>query len=174
MACGTKARQCFLTILYWNARYPGIPALISKRDVKGDFKLIPVSAQCLEYMGCRFAKFARVGLSLFLGWRPVPARWGGISTLPMQYISAHIPKNDHVDRPGSLLAYQYVDDGAFVDPWLCIRPWQAITLWGHAISRCLAPAAAHLQKRQIEGIDEITIVLCENNRFYGKQHAYSP
>ena len=52
-------------ILYWGARYPGIPVLISRRDVKGACKLIPVSVRGLAYMGCLFAKFVFMYLSLF-------------------------------------------------------------------------------------------------------------
>ena len=62
-------------ILYWDARYHGVPILMSKRDVKGAFELIPVSVKGLSYMGRRFAKFARMYLSLFFGWRPSPSNW---------------------------------------------------------------------------------------------------
>ena len=40
-------------ILFWHRRYPGVPVVISKRDAKGAFKLIPVSIKGLLYMGCR-------------------------------------------------------------------------------------------------------------------------
>ena len=59
-------------ILYWEVRYPGIPILISKLGVKVAFKLIPVSAKCRAYMGCRFANYLRMCLAQCAGWRPSP------------------------------------------------------------------------------------------------------
>ena len=110
-------------------------------------------------MGCRFAKFSRMNLSLFFGWRPSPAKWGAESTLLMQNISAHFPNNVHVGGPESSLSYQYVGDVAFIEPWLGVRPWQAISLWGDSLTRCLGPDAVHLHKRRVEGNAETTIAL---------------
>ena len=97
-------------------------------------------------MGCRFAEFVRMYISLSSGWMSSPANWGIISTLLMQYIAAHFPTNVHIEGPESLRAYQYVDDGAFVEPWLGLRPWKALTLWGDASARCLGPVAVHFGK----------------------------
>ena len=91
--------------------------MISKRDVKDAFKFIPVSAKGLAYMGRRFAKFVRIYLSTFSDGDL------RVSTLSMQYISAQFPNNDHVEGPESFVAYQYLDSGAFIEPWLGLRPW---------------------------------------------------
>ena len=77
----------------------------------------------------------------------------------MQYIAAHFPNNVHVEGPESFLAYQYADDGAFIDPGIGVRPRQAISLWEDALTRGLGPAAAHLQKRRIAGNAETALVL---------------
>ena len=98
-------------------------------------------------------------LSLFFGWMPSPANWGIISTLLMQYIAANFPNNAHSEGHEAYLAYQYVDDGAFVEPWLGLRPWQALSLWEDALNRCLVPTAVHLEKRRIEGNAETKIIL---------------
>ena len=58
-------------------RYPGIPVLLSKRDVKSAFKLVPIAVCGLPYMGCRFGNFICIYLALFFGWRPSPANLGG-------------------------------------------------------------------------------------------------
>ena len=63
----------------------------------------------------------------------------------MQYIAAHFPNNSHIEGHESYLAYQYVDGGAFAEPWMGLRPWQALSLWGDALTRCLGPAAVHLE-----------------------------
>ena len=111
-------------------------------------------------MGCRFAKFARMYLSLFFGWRPSQANWvGAISTLLTQYIAAHATENAHTDGPGSFVAYQYVDDGAFVESWIGLRHWEAICLWRFALVKCLGNAAARAKKRTLEGNSGTTIVL---------------
>ena len=113
---------------YWKRRYPSIPVLISKRDVKGAFKLIPVGIRGLAYMGCRFSHYIGMYLALFFGWRPSPANWGLISTLLMQYVAAFRPSNDRLGGPESFIAFEYVVDGDFVEPWRGLRPWQAANL----------------------------------------------
>ena len=92
-------------ILFWQRRYPGVPVMISKRDVKGAFKLIPVSVKGLCYMGCRVANFVCVYLSLFFGWRPSPANWGIIASLLMQFIASHAPSNTWSEGPESYVAF---------------------------------------------------------------------
>ena len=62
--------------MYWKRRYPAIPILISKRDFKGSFKLIPVSVRGLAYMGCRFAKYVAMYLAIFSDG-VYPRRTGG-------------------------------------------------------------------------------------------------
>ena len=137
--------------LYWKRRYPALPILICKRDVDGAFKLIPVSTKCLAYMGCMFSVFIAIYLALFFGWRPSPANWGIVSTLMMQYVSAYRPRNEYSDGPESLIDYQYVDDGAFVEPWVGLRPLRAVSLWECALAACLGSKALHARKREIEG-----------------------
>ena len=132
--------------LYWKRRYPSIPILISKRDVKGAPKLTPVSIRGLAYMGCRFSVYIGMYLAMFLGWRPSPANCGVISTLITQYVSAFRPSNEYLEGPESFIAFQYVDDGAFVEPLVGIRPWQSVTLWEHALTTCLGDKALHRKK----------------------------
>ena len=115
-------------VLYWKRRYPTIPILISKRDAKGAFKLVPVSVRGLAYMGRRFAHFVAMYLAMFFGWRCSPANWGILSSLLMQYVAAFRPSNQVVEGPESFIAFQYVDDGAFAEPWVGLRPWQSVSL----------------------------------------------
>ena len=118
-------RDVACRILYWKKRYPKIPILVSKRDFRGAFKSIPVSIRSLAYAGCRFAGYMVVYLSLFFGREPSPGNWGVISTLLMRYISAFAPNDIYLSGHESLVSYNYVDDGYFVDPRLGVRPWVA-------------------------------------------------
>ena len=158
-------------ILFWQRRYPGVPVLIAKRDVKGAFKLIPVSIRGLWHMGCRVANFVCVYLALFFGWRPSPANWGIMASLLMQFVAAHSPANIWSEGPEAYVAYQYVDDGAFIEPWLGLRPWQVISLWEFGLIRCLGPGALNTTKRDVEGRAETRnslwgIIVCtETNTF---------
>ena len=94
--------------------------------------------------------------ALFLGRGPSPANWGIIATFLARPIAPNVPKN-HSDDTGSYIAYRYVGDGAFVDPWLGLRPWKALALCGYAIPLCLGPSAVHIQKKEIEGNDNANI-----------------
>lgn len=103
--------------------------LISKRDVKSAFKLVPASVLGLAYMGYRFAEFVGIDLALLFGWRRSPANWGVISTLLMQRVASYRPASPWRDGSGSFTDNQYVEDGAFVEPWAGIGPCLAPTLW---------------------------------------------
>ena len=138
-------------ILYRKRRYPSIPVLICKRDVKGAFKQIPVSIRGLAYMGCRFSVYISMYIALFFGWRPSPENCGLASPLLMQYIAAYRPLGEFTDGPEPFIDYQYVDDGAFVEPWIGLRPWPAVSLWERALLECLGTNSAHQKKREIEG-----------------------
>ena len=85
---GNVARR----ILYWERRYPTIPALLCKRDVKGAFKLRPVSIVGLAHMGLQFANYMILYPSLYFGWKPSPASWGIISSLLLQFVASFSPK----------------------------------------------------------------------------------
>ena len=146
-------------LLMCKRRYPGIPVLVSKRDVKSAFKLVPISVCGLAHMGCRFANFIGIYLSLFFGWRPSPANWGVVATLVMQFIAAHRPAAPTRDGPEALVAFQYVDDGAFIESWVGLRPWLASSLWELALCRGLGPAAVNMDKRNVEGNAETSTML---------------
>ena len=102
-------------------------------------------------MGCVFSGYVVIYSSLFFGWKPSPGNWGAISTLLIQYVAAFTPDDIRPCGPGSLAAYQYVDDGAFVDPWLGLRPWIASAMWGRALYFCVGRNAVNLPKKLVGG-----------------------
>ena len=77
----------------------------------------------------------------------------------MQFIFARKPVNAWSEGPESYLDVQYVDDGAFIEPWLGLRPWQVVPLWEYALLRCLGPAALNTAKRDIEGMSDTRLNL---------------
>ena len=110
-------------ILYWESRYPGIPVLLSKRDVMPSFKLIPPSIDMLYRDGFRIGHVVLMYLSLYFGWKGAPGTWGVVSTLMQQYIANRNPDNPNSNGAESFEASQFVDDGGFAEPELGIRPW---------------------------------------------------
>ena len=128
-----RHRNIARRMLYFKRRCPVIPLSVANRDVKSAFKLTPVSVCGLAHMGYRFANFFGIYLALFLGSRPSPSKWGAISTLAMQHVAAHRPAAPGRDGPEWLVAFQYVGDGAFIEPRVGIRPWLAPTLWETAL-----------------------------------------
>ena len=138
-------------LLYFKRRYPGIPLLISKRGVKSAFKLVPVSVCGYPYVGYRFGQYVGIYLALFFGWMPSAANWGVISTLAMQHVAAYRPAHPLRGGPEGFVAYQYVDDGAFIEPWVGLRPWISSTLWETAMSEGIGLGAFHARKREVEG-----------------------
>ena len=136
--------------MYWKRRYLAIPIFICRRDVKGAFMLIHVSIKGLAYMGCHFSVYMVLYLALFFGRRPSPERWGAISTLLMQYLAAYRPCAEHINGPEGFVDCQYVDDGTFAEPWLGLRPFLAVSLWGEAHIRPLGPNALNTSKSDVE------------------------
>ena len=146
-------------LLYCKRRYPVAPVLISKRDVESAFKLAPIAVCGLAYMGCRFAHFSGfIFLSSSGGGRRRPIG-GATSTLAMQYIAARRPPRCRRDGPEGFVAFQYVDDGAFVDPWVGLRPWLASSLWEGVLRHGLGVKAANTKKRDVEGCSDTRVLL---------------
>lgn len=53
--------------------------------------------------------------------------------------------------PEGFVAYEYVDDGAFAEPWLAVRPWASSRIWGFGLQSCLGYKALRAKKRMAEG-----------------------
>ena len=138
-------------ILYWKRRYPVSPILLGKRDVRSAFNLIPLSVSMFYHAGLRVANYILIYLSLYFGWKGSPGNWGVISTLTMQYIAAHKPKSGRTHGPESFEAFQFVDDGGFVEPALGLRPWLCSHLWERCVSLSLGHNAINVKKRDLEG-----------------------
>ena len=133
--------------------------LISKRDVRSAFKLAPVSICDLAYMGCRFANYIGIYLALFSGRRPSPANWSVIPTLIMQSVAAHRPTRSGWGGLEGFLAFHYVGDGAFVEPWVGLRTWQTPSMWEWVLSRGLGMEEAIAENRNDERLAETRTVL---------------
>ena len=88
---------------------------------------------------------------IIFGLRPSPASWGIISTSIMQFPSVHVPANSMPEGTEAYIAFQYVADGTFIEPWLGLRPWKSLSLWERGLGKCLCPSVAHKAKRAIEG-----------------------
>ena len=138
-------------IMYWKRRYPTIPVLLRKRDVEGAFKLSPASTRGLTHMGIQFSSYMVLYLSLYCGWGPSPASRGIISTLLLQFVSSFVPVRPRDMGPEGFVAYEYVGDGAFAEPWLDVRPWTSARIWEYRSQSCLGTRALHDKKRRVEG-----------------------
>ena len=88
---------------------------------------------------------------LMLRMAPFSCKWGIISTLLAQVIDPQASLDIYKAGPESYIAFRYVEDGTFYEPFLGRLPWKSLFLWGYAISKCLGPVDAHIQKREIEG-----------------------
>ena len=69
----------------------------------------------------------------------------------MQYVAAFRPECESRDGPESSIAYQYVDDGALIEPWVGLMPWLAVSLWECGLTGCLCYKALNRKKREVEG-----------------------
>lgn len=116
-------------ILYWKRRYPGIAIVLCKRDVKSAFKLAPLSIRMIYKAGLRVAEYVMIYVGMYFGWQGDPGNWGIISSLLMQFVANHKPRDSSTHDPERFEAYQFVDDGGFDDPLLGMRPWASVEIW---------------------------------------------
>ena len=68
--------------------------------------------------------------------------------------------------PEGFVAYEYVGDGAFAEPWLDVRPWTAVKIWEQGLQTCLAKKALHADKRRVEGDCSTNMILRGTTRVY--------
>ena len=106
-----------IRVLYWKRRYPTLPVLLCKRDFKGAFKLLPIAIRGLTHMGIQFSEYMILYVSLYFGWEPSPASRGVISTLLLQFVASFVPSRPREVGPEGFVAYEYVGDGEFPEPW---------------------------------------------------------
>ena len=140
-----------------------------KRDVNGAFKLIPISIRGLAHMGLQFSEYMILYLSLYFGWKPSPASCGVISTLLLQFVASFTPSRPRDMGPEEFVAYEYVGDGAFAEPWRDIRPWTPVGIWAYGLQSCLGYKSLRDARRKVEGGCSTAIVLwglhiCTENR----------
>ena len=138
-------------ILFWKRRYPGVPILLCMRDVKSAFKIVPLSIRMLYHAGVRIANYLMIYLSMYFGRKGAPGNWGIISSLLVQFLSSHMPKNSFTHGPGSFGAFQFVDDGGFAEPALGLRPWMSVKLWEKGLVESLGFNSLNRDKKRIEG-----------------------
>ena len=79
--------------------------------------------------------------------------------MAMQYIDAHRPSQCRRGGPEGFVALQYVDDGAFAEPWVGLRHWLASSLWEGVLEHGLGRKAVKLRKRGVEGGAETRVLL---------------
>ena len=102
-------------------------------------------------MGARFANFVVLYAALYFGWDPPPASWGVISSTMLQFSSSFSPGKGDTMGPEGLVAYEYVDDGAFAEPWLGLRPWLSVSLWEYGLMKRLCQKSLRLGKKAVDG-----------------------
>lgn len=69
----------------------------------------------------------------------------------MRYVASFVPTNAHTMAPERLTAYDYVDDGAFAEPWLGIMPWLTVSVWKYGLQQCLGGMSLRTRKKEAEG-----------------------
>ena len=145
-----KRANVIRMVTSWKRRYPTIPVLMRKRDVKGTFKLLHVAIRGLTHMGVKFSTYMVLYPSLYFGWKPSPASRKIIPALLFLFVSSFIPIRPRGMGPEGFVAYEYLDDAEFAEPWVDIRPRKSARIWEYASQSCLGAKALHWKKRQEE------------------------
>ena len=102
-------------------------------------------------MGIQFPDYMILYIASYFGREPSHASRRIVSSLLLQFVDSFPPKGPYVMGPEGFRAYEYVEDGAFAEPWLDVRPWTSVRIWEVGLETCLWTIALRAEKKEAEG-----------------------
>ncbi|CAE7868156.1 unnamed protein product, partial [Symbiodinium necroappetens] len=147
-------------ILYWGLKFPGIPILLSKKDVSDAFKWIPVALPDsrffaadlpASYLDSEFDATLVYGFMTF-GWRGAPGEYMAYAWVLKAAHEAHGPSNpDWEATDVAFHSFVLMDDSVLIEPDIGMRPWISVETAEAVTKQTLGPKAINPEKDEVEG-----------------------
>jgi len=139
------------TTLYWKWRYPGVPVMLTKRDVDSAFRRIPLEPAGVKYFGAVLGAWAVILLVLTFGWTSSPPIYALASVAISVLHRSYVPANPDRDGPEPFSSHTYLDDGMLVEPAMGRRLELSALCYEAAVELVLGPGAVSASKKSEEG-----------------------
>ena len=157
-------------ILWCKVRAPGLPVLMSKKDIAGAFRLLWVAPEDVELFAGDLpwdpkAAFGHepqgekpvkedvtvIYLVSSFGFSGSPGEWTMWGRGTEEYHRAYKPANPRRDMSIGFDAKVLVDDCVLVEPWVGLRPWVSAEVFEHGVKKMLGDKAVNKEKDELEG-----------------------
>ena len=158
-----KHAEVARTIVWWQQRYPGVPILLSKKDVSDAFKWIPIASKdsrlfAADLPGAPFGSDRPITIvynSLTFGWCGAPGEYMLFAWVAKQALHSHRPQRPEWHGATPFQSFVLMDDTVLIEPLLGVRPWIASATAEECTRNTLGPATLNEEKDLIEGKFEV-------------------
>ncbi|CAE7689640.1 unnamed protein product [Symbiodinium sp. CCMP2592] len=155
-----KHREVARVILYWGLKFPGVPILLSKKDVSDAFKWLPVALADTKFFAADLpASYVEADHDATLlygymtfGWRGAPGEYMGFAWVLKAGHEAHGPSNGRWEAADvAFHSFVLMDDTVLVEPDIGLRPWVSVEVAEQMTRAALGPRAINPEKDAVEG-----------------------
>ena len=158
-----KHAEVARAIIWWQQKYPGIPVLLSKKDVSDAFKWIPVRAADSRFFaadlpGGAFGSEYPITIiynSLTFGWCGAPGEYMLFAWVAKQAFHKHRPSSPEWHGNTPFRGFVLMDDTILIEPMLGVRPWMATVAVEECTRNTLGPSTLNEEKDVLEGKFEV-------------------
>lgn len=160
-------------VIWARSQCPGVPILLSKKDISGAFRLLWVSPGDVELFAgdLPWQPFKAFGhepeaeppvqgdvtviyLVSSFGFSGSPGEWTMWGRATEEYHRSHKPRLPRRDMSFGFDSKVLVDDCVLVEPWVGFRPWISSEVFEDGVRSLLGDKAVNLDKDKIEGPSE--------------------
>ena len=164
-------RQIVRRVLFAQARFPGLPVLMSKKDVAGAFRLLWIDPADVELFAgdlpwrpdlmeveetnveddAAQRPLTVIFLVSSFGFSGSPGEWSVFGRATEEWHRAHRPLNSRRDGACGFDAKILVDDCVLVEAEVGLRPWVSAEVYEEGVRKLLGKAAINAEKDELEG-----------------------
>ena len=147
-------------IIWWQARHPNTPILLSKKDVADAFKWVPIRKEdtrlfAADLPGGAFDAPGKCITVLYnhltFGWTGAPGEFMLYAWLIKLSHSMFKPPDGAWNDTPPFQSLVLMDDAVLIEPLLGLRPWISVQTMETCATQALGPNAINAVKDEVEG-----------------------
>eukprot|EP00435_Cladocopium_sp_Y103_P015205 s4477_g3.t1 len=155
-----KHEEVARLIVWWQCRFPGVPILLSKKDVSDAFKWVPLRGSDTRLFAADLpgGEFGMPGKtitviynSLTFGWCGAPGEYMLYAWLiKLGHAAFHPPQGEWNDDV-AFRSLVLMDDAVLIEPKVGTRPWVSVAVMEECTKKALGPGSINAAKDEVEG-----------------------